>query len=55
MFLADGNHVFVAIIGHLFNVVAILPIGAYFSQIWWIEKENRPKDGGSDNSVAMAV
>ena len=37
-FLADRDHVFVAVIAHLINIVAILPIGAYFSLKWWIEK-----------------
>ena len=37
-FLADRDHVFVAVIVHLINIVAILPIGAYFSLKWWIEK-----------------
>ena len=42
-FLADRDHVFVAVIAHLINIVAILPIGAYFSLKWWIEK--RPPGG----------
>ena len=46
-FLADRNHVFAAMFAHLINVVAVLPIGAYFSFKWWVEKKNRPGHGGS--------
>ena len=45
-FLADRNHVFVAMVAHLINIVAFLPIGAYFSLKWWIEK--RPPGGSGD-------
>ena len=45
-FLADRNHLFAAMFAYLINVVAILPIGAYFSLKWWVEKKNRPGHDG---------
>ena len=45
-FLADRNHVFISLLLHLINIIAILPIGAYFCLKWWIEKNNRPQQGG---------
>ena len=45
-FLADRDHLFISILLHLLNIIAILPIGGYFGLKWWIEINNRPQQGG---------
>ena len=47
-FLADRNHVFTSLILHAINIIAILPFGGYFGHKWWIEKNNRPQQGGPE-------